>query len=116
MVETVVLVIALCIACLVSAALKGKAPPRYLVLALFALLFAGISAATTYESKIKGAFEGWDGDTIVELTNGQIWRQTEYYYEYHYAYMPDVFVFESGGKWKMQVEGMRELVVVEQLK
>ncbi len=30
------------------------------------------------ECKIDGAFEGWEGETIVKLTNGQIWQQSEY--------------------------------------
>ena len=31
------------------------------------------------ESKIDGTFEGWSGETIVILTNGQVWQQNEYY-------------------------------------
>lgn len=67
------------------------------------------------ESKIDGSFEGWTGDTIVKLTNGQIWKQTEYRYEYHYAFMPDVFIYKSGGGYKMLVEGTDEAVNVERL-
>src|SRR5688572_22931042 len=37
------------------------------------------------ESKVDGDFEGWEGETIVKLMNGQVWQQTEYYYHYHYA-------------------------------
>jgi hypothetical protein len=49
------------------------------------------------ESQIDGDFEGWEGETIVKLTNGQIWQQTEYHYEYHYAFMPEVLIYPSGG-------------------
>jgi len=34
-------------------------------------------------------WEGWDGDTIVKLSNGSVWRQEEYHYEYAYAYRWD---------------------------
>jgi len=68
------------------------------------------------ESKIAGDFEGWEGETIVKLMNGQIWQQTEYYYHYHYAFMPDVLIYNSGGGWKMKVEGADKSVKVERLK
>lgn len=68
------------------------------------------------ESKIDGDFEGWEGETIVKLMNGQIWQQTEYHYYYHYAFMPDVLVYNSGGGWKMKVEGVDKAVRVQKLK
>jgi hypothetical protein len=68
------------------------------------------------ESQIDGDFEGWEGETIVKLVNGQIWQQTSYHYEYHYAFMPDVLIFRSGAVYKMQVEGVDEAVTVERLK
>lgn len=68
------------------------------------------------ESKIDGDFEGWEGETIVKLLNGQIWQQTDYHYEYHYAFMPDVLIYRSGGGYKMKVDGTAEAVGVVQLK
>ncbi len=68
------------------------------------------------ESKVDGEFEGWDGETIVKLTNGQIWQQIEYHYHYRYAYMPEVLIFKSGGVYKMKVEGIKKAVRVERLK
>jgi hypothetical protein len=56
---------------------------------------------TVVESQIDGDFNGWEGETIVKLMNGQIWQQTEYHYEYNYAYMPNVLVYPSGGGYKM---------------
>ena len=85
----------------------------------------GIGAATysvdalsqsVIESQVDGDFEGWEGETVVKLMNGQIWIQTEYYYEYHYAYMPDVLIYQSRGVWKMKVEGIDKAVGVEQLR
>lgn len=68
------------------------------------------------ESQIDGDFEGWEGETIVKLTNGQIWQQSEYYYHYHYAFMPEVLIFRSGGGYKMKVDGVEKSVGVSQLK
>lgn len=68
------------------------------------------------ETKVDGDFKGWDGETIVKLMNGQIWQQTEYYYEYHYGYMPNVVIYNSGGSWKMKVEGVDKAVRVDRLK
>lgn len=68
------------------------------------------------ESRVDGEFEGWEGDTVVKLTNGQIWEQTEYHYEYSYSYMPRVTIFRSRGQCKMLVDGVDEPVGVSRLR
>jgi hypothetical protein len=68
------------------------------------------------EATIDGEFKGWDGNTVIVLTNGQIWRQSRYYYEYHYAYRPQVKLIESDGEVLAIVEGMNEPVAVRRLK
>lgn len=68
------------------------------------------------ETQVDGEFNGWEGETIVKLTNGQVWRQSEYHYFYHYAYRPKVVVYRSGGGYKMQVEGVDQAVGVELLR
>lgn len=55
-------------------------------------------------SWISGAFNGWDGDTIIELGNGQIWQQDEYQYAYSYAYRPDVVIYQRGAFWYASVD------------
>jgi hypothetical protein len=57
---------------------------------------------------VDGAWSGWDGDTILQLTDGSVWRQAEYHYEYRYAYRPPASV--SNGK--MHVEGMSRAISV----
>lgn len=42
--------------------------------------------------------------------NGQIWQQTEYWYHYHYSFMPKVYIFRSGGGYKMKVDGIEKAV------
>ena len=68
------------------------------------------------ESQIDDDFEGWEGETIVKLTNGQIWQQREYYYQYHYAFMPKVIIYRTDGDYKMKVDGIEKAVGVERLK
>lgn len=41
-------------------------------------------------AQVDDEWQGWDGDTIVKLTDGSVWRQAEYYYEYQYSYRPEV--------------------------
>ena len=67
------------------------------------------------QSQIDGEFNGWEGDTVIKLTNGQVWQQSEYSYHYHYAYMPRVTITNEGG-YKMLVAGISTAVRVERLK
>jgi hypothetical protein len=75
-----------------------------------------VPAANVVETQVDGEFNGWEGETIVKLMNGQIWKQTEYRYEYHYAYMPKVLVYASGSGFKMKVDGTSQPVGVERLR
>jgi hypothetical protein len=77
---------------------------------------AAAPAASVVETQVDGEFNGWEGETIIKLMNGQIWQQTEYHYEYHYAFMPKVLVFPSGGGFKMQVDGTSQAVGVQRLR
>lgn len=61
--------------------------------------------------QIEEEWEGWDGDTIVKLTDGSVWRQEEYHYEYRYAYRPRVTVASN----VMRVEGMSRGIRVRRL-
>lgn len=74
------------------------------------------SSPSVIESQIDGDYEGWEGETIIKLTNGQIWQQSEYYYTYHYAFMPKVMIFASGPGYKMKVDGVEKSVGVIRLK
>lgn len=77
------------------------------------------SPITNYEkveSRIEGTFEGWDGDTLFQLENGQVWQQSSYAYLYHYAYNPNVCIYDDNGEWKMKVEDVDEVITVERLK
>ena len=68
------------------------------------------------DSQIDGDFEGFEGETIYKLMNGQIWQQSEYWYHYSYSFMPSVLIFKTGSGYKMQVEGVDKVVGVIRLK
>ena len=46
-------------------------------------------------SNVSGNFEGWEGNTIVELTNGQVWQQTDYYIYYWFYYLPRIVIYSE---------------------
>lgn len=73
-------------------------------------------APAVVETQIEGEFEGWDGETVFKLANGQIWQQSSFAYTYHYAYRPKVLVYKSGTTYKMKVEGVADTVQVKRLK
>ncbi|MBX3364472.1 MAG: serine protease [Phycisphaeraceae bacterium] len=67
------------------------------------------------ESHIISEFEGWDGDTLFALDNGQVWQQVSYSYTYHYAYRPKVMIVKTQGAYKMFVEGVANSIFVKRL-
>jgi hypothetical protein len=77
---------------------------------------AGSGCRGAIESQIEGTFQGWSGDSIFKLTNGQIWQQASYAYTYHYAYRPAVIIAPSGGSCKMTVEGVSDSIMVRRLR
>jgi hypothetical protein len=68
------------------------------------------------ESTISGDFEGWSGETIFKLENGQIWEQSEYDYTYSYAYRPDVTIYQTSSGCRMKVEDEEETILVKRIK
>ena len=61
-------------------------------------------------------FQGWDGETIFKLANGQIWQQASYAYTYHYAYRPKVIIYKSGTVYRMKVDGVESTIQVKRIK
>lgn len=73
-------------------------------------------SADVLESQIEGEFSGWEGETIFELTNGQIWQQSTYAYTYTYKYRPRVSIFRVNGGFELQVEGMDQRIGVVRIR
>ncbi|KRR09987.1 hypothetical protein CQ12_06140 [Bradyrhizobium jicamae] len=74
------------------------------------------TGTSVVETQVDGEFNGWEGETIIKLMNDQIWQQTEYHYEYRYAYMPKVLIYPSGGGHKMRVDGTSKPIGVQRLR
>ncbi len=74
------------------------------------------SCSPAIESAITGEIEGWDGETIFKLDNGQIWQQAEYDYTYFYEYHPDVTIYETSAGCLMKVEDESDTVLVKRIK
>lgn len=74
------------------------------------------TATNIIESQIDGEFTGWDGETIFQLTNGQIWQQSDYTYMYRYRYRPRVMILPINGRFELQVEGIDKRVKVVRIR
>lgn len=68
------------------------------------------------EAQIDGEFQGWDGETIFKLTNGQIWQQSSYAYTYTYKFMPKVLIIKTSRGYELQVEGMDRRIAVRRIR
>lgn len=74
------------------------------------------SCSPPIQSTISGEIEGWEGDTIFKLDNGQIWQQAVYDYTYFYAYRPDVTIYQTSAGCRMKVEDETDTVLVKRIK
>ena len=74
------------------------------------------SCSPAIESYISGEIEGWSGETVFKLDNGQIWEQAEYSYTYFYAYHPEVTIYQTSSGCRMKVEDESETVSVRRIK
>ena len=70
------------------------------------------------KTQINGEFNGWDGNTIFKMLNGQIWQQVSYPHSYlsHYAYNPKVTIRISSNSCIMKVEKVDKSINVVRLK
>jgi len=69
----------------------------------------------TIKSRIEDTFEGARGDSVYKLDNGQVWRQSKYFYKYKYLYRPRVTIEASGHRGLMHVEGFDREIHVQRL-
>lgn len=73
------------------------------------------SCSPAIESRIDGEFDGWEGETVFVLTNGQIWQQIEYSYTYRYRYRPSVVIYSTSRGCTLQVDGVDRTIRVKRL-
>ncbi len=67
------------------------------------------------EARLEGESKGFEGETVFKLTNGQIWKQAEYYYRYKYKYRPTVRIYRDGSRYLLELEGISKLVRVQKI-
>ena len=58
------------------------------------------------KSRIRGNFQGWKGNGVYELENGQRWEQTRY------KYRPKAEVVRRGGRHYLYVDSMDDPIEV----
>jgi len=88
---------------------------KIMLLTLTILAFNVHLNAQIIKTQIDGEFEGWEGETIFKMKNGQIWQQSSYAYLYHYAYSPEVMIYKTSSGYVMKVEGVDKTINVLQI-
>ena len=73
-------------------------------------------ADVVVDSQIVSNFDGWDGETIFDLANGQVWQQSGPGVAVHVAVRPRAFVYRKAGSFRMQVQGVNTNVPVTRLR
>lgn len=68
------------------------------------------------ETRMAGDFTGWDGGTVFEFANGQVWRQTSFGTLHHYLRSPKVTLVATGSGWRLQVEGVPQSIYVRRIR
>lgn len=71
------------------------------IIAIFIISVIQLNA----QLKVAGDFNGWDGETVVALSDGSYWIQVEYNYYYCYSYSPKVEIKHQNGNTYLQVIG-----------
>ncbi len=86
--------------------------PFLLFLTLMPSILCAQSGSIVSDGYIVSDFEGWDGETVFEMSDGTYWIQAAYSYLYHYAYNPKAIVIQRGSNYYLKVEGIREILPV----
>jgi hypothetical protein len=68
------------------------------------------------ETRMAGDFTGWDGSTVFQFANGQLWRQASFGTLYHFQRSPKVTLVATGSGWRLQVEGVPQSIYVRRLR
>src|SRR5688500_2848943 len=68
------------------------------------------------ETRMAGDFTGWDGRTVFQFVNGQVWQQISFGTVYQFARSPKVTLVSTSGGWRMQVEGVPQSIQVRRIR
>jgi len=66
-------------------------------------------------SRLTGHFQGFETGQLLELENGDIWRQDTVKSRYAYGYRPTASVWQEGNHHYMEIAGMYELIHVRRV-
>lgn len=69
------------------------------------LILLCIITYSTFSLNIKGEFNGWTGETVVELSDGSFWIQSHFYFNFCYSFNPIVKLVNENGSTKMYING-----------
>ena len=73
------------------------------------------ASGSAIESNVNGSWGGWQGDTIVKLINGQIWKQVGLHLSLSLGLGSEVLIYQKGSLHYMMIEGENEAVAVIRL-
>lgn len=66
--------------------------------------------------QLKGGFKGFKNEkTIFEFQNGNKWKQAEFKQNYYYSFMPNAKVIQDGGRFLLEIDGMKDSVEVSRV-
>ncbi len=68
------------------------------------------------ETRMAGDFTGWDGGTVFQFANGQLWRQVSFGTLRQFARSPKVTLVATGSGWRMQVDGIPQSIYVRRVR
>ena len=68
------------------------------------------------ETRMAGDFTGWDGGSVFEFANGQVWRQTSFGTVHQFLRSPKVTLVATGSGWRMQVDGVPQSIQVKRIR
>ena len=68
------------------------------------------------ETHMAGDFTGWDGGTVFQFANGQLWRQASFGTLYHFQPSPKVTLVATGSGWRLQVAGVPQSIYVRRIR
>ncbi len=72
--------------------------------------------AASIDVVIVGSFSGFAYQNQYELSNGEVWEQTDYYYYYRSLFRPRVHIWGHYGDYRMVVEGIDASVGVRRIR